>query len=131
MHITHGLSNDPLYKTWETMKERCHNPNRPSYKWYGARGITVCLRWHDFANFYEDMHPRPDGAQLDRIDGAKGYSKENCRWATPLENILNKDATVYVEYQGVKMHLREAERQSGVSRRTIRRRMKAGLPPFD
>ena len=129
-HITHGLSNDPLYSLWRGMRERCYNPNRPSYKWYGALGIKVCERWEKFENFYVDMHPRPSGTQLDRIDGRLGYSKDNCRWATPLQNITNKDATVFVEYEGKTVSLREAERLSGISARTIRRRMKAGQPLF-
>jgi len=112
------------------MIDRCTNPNRPSYKWYGAKGIKVCDRWRDFKNFYEDMAPRPEGAQLDRREADKDYCKENCRWSTPLENIINKAATVFVEYNGAKISLREAERQSGVSARTIRRRMKAGQPLF-
>lgn len=130
MHITHGLSNDPLYSTWRSMRERCYNPNRPSYKWYGAKGITVCHEWENFEQFYADMAPRPDGTQLDRIDGTKGYSKENCRWATPKENITNKKETVFVEHDGETVSLREAERRSGVSARTIRRRMKANQPLF-
>jgi hypothetical protein len=112
------------------MLDRCNNPNRDSYKWYGAKGIKVCERWMDFKNFYEDMHPRPDGTQLDRKDEDCDYSKENCKWSTPLENILNKNATVYVEFEGEKLSLREAERRSGVSARTIRRRLDKGIPPF-
>ena len=29
------------YISWLAMLERCRNPKRASFKWYGARGITV------------------------------------------------------------------------------------------
>ena len=47
------------YISWLAMLERCRNPKRASFKWYGARGITVCDRWLTFANFLEDMGERP------------------------------------------------------------------------
>lgn len=62
----HGLSNDPLYKVWETMRDRCNNPNNDNFKWYGGRGIKVCEEWNLFSNFYRDMHPRPDGGSMRR-----------------------------------------------------------------
>ena len=51
--ITHGKSKSRLYKIWIGMKERCYNPNRNSYCWYGAKGICVCDEWDDFENFYD------------------------------------------------------------------------------
>ena len=64
------------------MKGRCFVKSNASYKKYGAVGITCCDRWAEsFANFWDDMGPPPDGHSLDRIDNAKGYFKENCRWA--------------------------------------------------
>ena len=40
--ITHGLTQHRFYNTWCSMKHRCYNSKRQDYKWYGARGITVC-----------------------------------------------------------------------------------------
>ena len=50
----HGKSNTRIYNIYICMKERCYNPNSPSYKNYGGRGIEVCEEWaNNFEAFYE------------------------------------------------------------------------------
>lgn len=70
------------YRIWAGMKNRCLNPKNKDFKHYGGRGITVCDQWMTFSNFFADMGERPGKLTLDRIDGAKGYEPDNCRWAT-------------------------------------------------
>lgn len=88
---THGLTKSPTYRTWLAMRQRCTYPKSISYRYYGAKGVTVCARWADsFDNFYADMGARPEGKTIDRIDGTKGYEPGNCRWATPLQQVHNR-----------------------------------------
>jgi hypothetical protein len=86
----HGLRSNELYKVWLSMVHRCTNKKSPNYAYYGGSGITVAPEWlNSVSKFIDDMAPRPLGYSLDRIDNSKGYSKENCRWASKTEQARN------------------------------------------
>ncbi|ASU34401.1 hypothetical protein [Mucilaginibacter xinganensis] len=102
---THGYAGKikgTEYMAWHSLKDRCTNPNHKNYNDYGGRGITVCPTWiNSFETFLKDIGLRPSSnCSLDRIDNSKGYSKENCRWATVLEQNKNRRNNVWIEYKG-------------------------------
>jgi hypothetical protein len=72
------------------MIQRCTNPNRDNYSYYGGRGIAVCEAWRVFDNFLADMGVRPEGMTLDRIDPNGHYEPSNCRWADPATQTRNR-----------------------------------------
>lgn len=82
------------------MKTRCRSKKRHNAHRYSERGITYCDRWESFENFLADMGPRPEGRSLDRIDSNKGYSPDNCRWATPEQQTNNRAASTLKDRTG-------------------------------
>jgi hypothetical protein len=90
---THGSSSTRAYGIWLHMRGRCLNPHNERYALYAGRGISICSRWDSFENFYADMGDPPEGKSIDRIDNDKGYSPDNCRWATQKEQVHNSRST--------------------------------------
>ena len=122
----------PLSNLWRKMKARCQNPKDREFFRYGARGITVCDRWaNSFQAFVEDVGPRPSPKHsIDRIDGAKGYSPDNCRWATAQEQSLNRpEWVVILEHQGRRQTVVEWARELGIGPSTLYNRVRMGWPP--
>jgi len=103
--LVHGLSKTKIFRVWNTMMQRCYNKNSSSYARYGAKGITVDSSWHNVKNFIADMGNDPNGLTLDRVDNSKGYSKENCRWATRKQQNNNKNNTPYFSFEGLTLCL--------------------------
>lgn len=89
-----GFSKHPLHELWNSMIQRCTNPNHRGYENYGGREdaeITVCERWRTdpwaFADdIYREIGPRPDGKdangralyEFDRKNNNRGYWCGRC-----------------------------------------------------
>lgn len=72
----------PTYMSWQSMRQRCLNPNTRSFVAYGGTGVRICRRWDSFLNFLSDVGKRPHGRTLGRLADSDHYTPSNCRWMT-------------------------------------------------
>ncbi|PGX99820.1 hypothetical protein COE39_02820 [Bacillus thuringiensis] len=131
-----------LYQTWKNMKDRCYCKTNGNYKYYGAKGVTVDERWHDFDNFVYDIDNRmlnghllynPD-YHLDKdLKCGKIYSLENCVVLLQKENwemayrkqqkqIVAMNENEEIMFQSIS----EAGRNLSIPRNTIQYYLKNG-----
>lgn len=126
MHLyKHGKSRTPEHKIWCKMKERCSNPRSINYERYGGRGIVVCAEWSaSFDAFFRDMGPRPAvDCTIERIDNLKGYFKDNCKWATLVEQANNKRNNRVVSFHGISKSVASWCRELGLKYHLVRQRI--------
>jgi hypothetical protein len=124
---SHGMSGTPVYAVWNTMLQRCHNPESRQWPDYGGRGVIADPSWWDFRVFLTDMGTPPFiGASLERVDNNLGYSKTNCVWADSVSQANNTRKNVYVTYNNETLTVAQWARKLGLRPGTIRHRLKAG-----
>lgn len=128
-NFVHGLVHTGAYQSWQAMKSRCTNPNQKAYKRYGGAGLSFEKSWELFENFVKDMGERPSGMTLDRIDNLKGYSKENCRWATVNEQNRNTKQNVFITHNGKTMCMKDWANETGIPYPTIQYRVSQNKTP--
>lgn len=128
--VTHGMSKTRAYAIWKAMVKRCENPRTGKWHRYGGRGIAVCPAWRNsFEQFFADMGHPPDGMSIERKDNDKGYSPDNCEWATAREQSRNKSNIRVIEAYGKRQTIVDWSNECGVSRSTIAKRLNAGVDP--
>jgi hypothetical protein len=128
-----GRKTCPVYKAWQNIISRCHNPRKPDFARYGARGITVCDRWREsFENFLADMGERPSPKHsIDRIDNNGNYEPGNCRWATNSEQQRNKRTNRLITIDGITHCVVEWAEIKGIPGNNINARLHEGWSDYD
>jgi len=136
----HGLSYEPEYRAWQTMRLRCLVPTNPAFADYGGRGITVCSGWRDSpAAFMADMGPKPTPKhEIDRRHNDLGYwcgrceecvalgRAANCQWVTRAANDRNRRSNAMLTHRGETLALVEWSERTGVRADTITSRIEHG-----
>jgi hypothetical protein len=123
---THGMKGTSTYVSWHGAKQRCRNPNAGCYADYGGRGITWPEYWDVCENFLEDMGECPEGMSLDREKNDLGYSKENCRWATKVEQSNNTRRNRVLVLNGRTQTAAQWAKETGVNYSTLLHRLGRG-----
>lgn len=132
MHgATRGRKRERLYRIFIAIKTRCNNPNAKNYHDYGGRGITVCDEWvHNYPAFKEWAlaHGYSDDLSIDRVNNEEGYTPENCRWATRIQQNNNRRNVKKYTFRGKTQSLSDWSRETGVSKNVIESRIEKEWP---
>lgn len=126
---THGLSKTKIYRSWASMKKRCHNPNDHSYHYYGNRGIRVCEEWYsDFTSFYRwaVQNGYEEDLTLDRINVNGNYEPTNCRWITQKEQSNNTRRNKFYFFKGNNCTLSQISDDCNIPYSVLYKRLKRG-----
>ena len=110
-----------LYWCWKAIKQRCLNPKCRAYRNYGERGITICGEWLEFEPFlaWALKTGWQKGLEIDRIDNDGGYSPDNCRFTSRVENDNNRRTSVSLTVNGTTKTMAQWGRLTGIPRCTI------------
>lgn len=124
----HGQYETRMYRIWKNMIQRATSPNHRDYVKYGGAGRGLDdPRWRDFESFAADMAGTyRDDLTLDRIDGTKGYSKSNCRWATHRQQNLNTNRNKVIDFRGERKPAVEWAESLGLNYKTVLSRLRSG-----
>lgn len=100
-NTTHNESKGRLYNIWARMKYRCLNKNNPAFKYYGAKGVSVCDDWLDAYENFKKWALENGYTNFLVIDKdiicerenifPKIYSPETCLWVTKSENSIESN----------------------------------------
>lgn len=139
---THGYTKDKkkerLYVVWRSIIQRCENPNIPTYKYYGGKGVSICDEWHDYSKFrswaylngYDETAVRGE-CTIDRIDNNGDYEPSNCRWVCLKTQMRNRSDNRLITHNGETKSVVEWAEQTGLSPQLIYGRLNEGWSGAD
>lgn len=125
--IKHGKRHTRLYNIWSKMKERCYNPAREAYKYYGGKGVIVCDEWqNDFQKFHDwaTTNGYKDNLTIDRINPDGNYEPNNCRWITLSENVRQKYKSDFITIGDKSLTIHDWAQRLNFSQYALRNRYK-------
>jgi len=134
------MSQTRFYRVWRSMLDRCERKTCKEYRWYGAKGIKVAERWRIFEDFKADMYKSylkhsklysEKNTTIDRINNLKGYTKENCRWATKEEQGTNTSNSILVTYLGKTLSISGWAKNLGVNYMKLYKRLRTRKWPVE
>lgn len=132
---SHSMRQTRFYRIWSSLKSRCNNDRTPTYRYYGARSIR-CL-WGSFQEFKKDMYPSyclhvalfgEKETSIDRIDNDGNYCKENCRWATLVEQARNRRSNRIITFEDESKTVAAWAEEKGLKFPTLHKRLAKGWP---
>lgn len=125
--VSHGKSNTRLHHIWKNMRQRCSNPHKPDYKYYGGKGITVDDIWNDYEVFakWAIGNGYRDDLTIDRIDVNGNYCPDNCRWVSMTEQARNMSRNRVITYNGESHCLSEWGEILGINDKVLGHRINA------
>lgn len=130
--FTHGLTNTRLYRTYNSMKQRCYKEYDKAYKNYGGRGITICDEWLDkengFLNFYNWAinNGYEDSLTIDRKNNDGNYEPNNCRWVNDKTQSNNRRSNNLITIDGITKNITQWAEEYDLCYSTIKSRIVRG-----
>ena len=130
----HGESNSKLHHVWKDIRYRCSNPKNSSYKYYGAKGITVCEEWNDpkigYANFSkwakDNGYTEDEHCSIQRVNNDKGYNPDNCFISSTDHKTNESSYNTMINWDGFDYSLTELCQRFGQKKSKVSNRIYEG-----
>ncbi len=124
----------PEYFSWHNMIGRVNLTEgilkKKENKVYADKKLDIHESWRSFETFYNDMGPKPTPQHsLDRVDNSRGYYPDNCRWASPTEQIRNRACSKNITYNGETKTWTEWAKKLNTTYEAVRGRVRLGWTP--
>jgi len=123
----HWLSHTRCERIYRDLYRRCNAPKIKQFHDYWWRWIKC--KWKSTSEFLDDMYESylahveihwEINTTIDRIDSNWNYTKDNCRWATRLEQWSNTRRNRYMTIDWERLHLMEVSRRINVNESKLR-----------